>query len=295
MGINRALSLIAISIVALSLSWPAAALAQSAFAPLDRWSAAVEKGDGAAIAAFYSTAPPAQSRTPAGASQDPSEEPRFWASLAARGLSNLDPKVLEIARPQPGTVALVLRIEFTLRTDSGPKRFIFSGSQVWLDEGAGNWRIVATERGDPVPWEPRRLPEPAKPNPNLYPAPEDAPADLAAALARAAKDHKRVLLVFGGNWCYDCQVLNAAFHSPAIAPLVDANFHVVHINIGEGKNNLDLAAKYDVPLDKGVPALAVLDSDGKLLYSQQQGEFEDSVRIGPADVTAFLEKWKPAR
>jgi thioredoxin 1 len=290
----RPVSAAAIPIIALSLFWPAAALAQSTFAPLDEWSAAVAKGDAAAVAAFYSKAPPSQAQTPAGTSKDAGEEPHFWASLAARGLANFNPKVLEIVRPQTGVVAIVLRIEFTVRADSGTQPFVVSASQTWFDEGAGNWRIVATRRGDPAPDPPRRLPEPAKPNPDLYPAPEDAPADLAAALA-ASTDHKRVILVFGGNWCYDCQVLNAAFHSPALAPLVDANFHVVHINIGEGNKNLDLAAKYDVPLDKGVPALAVLDSDGKLLYSQQQGEFEDSVRIGPADVKAFLVKWKPSR
>lgn len=295
MSFIRPVSAAATLIIALSLFWPATALAQSAFAPLDQWSAAVAKGDAAGVAAFYSKAPPSQSQTPAGTSQDAGEEPHFWASLAARGLANFNPKVLEIVRPQTGVVAIVLRIEFTLRADSGAQPFVVSASQTWFDEGSSNWRIVATRRGDPAPNPPRRLPEPAKPNPDLYPAPEDAPAELAAALAGASSDHKRVILVFGGNWCYDCQVLNAAFHSPALAPLVDANFHVVHVNIGEGNRNLDLAAKYDVPLNKGVPALAVLDSDGKLLYSQQQGEFEDSVRIGPADVNAFLEKWKPAR
>jgi thioredoxin 1 len=297
----RALSLIAISTIALSLYWPAAALATSLLPPVDQWSAAVEKGDAAAIAAFYSKAPPATSQTPAGASQDMEEEAHFWTSLSAKGLSNLNTKVLEIERAKGGhpDVAMVLRMEFTLRADSGPKPFVASATQLWRDEGIGEgvpvWRIVFTQRGDPEPNPPRSLPEPAKPNPNLYPAPENAPIDLAAAFASASSDHKRVLLVFGGNWCYDCQVLNAAFHSPGIAPLVDANFHVVHVNIGEGNKNLDLAAKYNVPLDKGVPAIAVLDSDGKLLYSQRQGEFEDSVRIGPADVTAFLEKWKPAR
>ena len=102
-----------------------------------------------------------------------------------------------------------------------------------------------------------------------------------------------MILVFGANWCYDCHVLDATFHSKAIAPLVEANFHVVHINIGEQDKNLDLAAKYGVPLKKGVPALAVLDPNGTVVYSQKEGEFENSVRIGPADVTAFLKKWAP--
>ena len=46
---------------------------------------------------------------------------------------------------------------------------------------------------------------------------------------------------------------------------------------------------------KGVPALAVLASDGALLYSQQHGEFESARNMDPDDLIAFLKKWKPAR
>jgi hypothetical protein len=35
---------------------------------------------------------------------------------------------------------------------------------------------------------------------------------------------------------------------------------------------------------KGVPALAVLDPDGKVVYSQKKGEFESTPAIGPEDV-----------
>ncbi|MGO9591946.1 MAG: thioredoxin family protein, partial [Candidatus Acidiferrales bacterium] len=129
-----------------------------------------------------------------------------------------------------------------------------------------------------------------------YPPAQEAPSEIKAALARAARDHKRVILVFGGNWCYDCHVLNATFHSKDIAPLVDANFHVVHVNIGDDYDkNLDLAGKYKVPLKRGVPALVVLDPDGSIVYTQQEGEFENSMRLSPADVTEFLKKWAPPR
>ena len=139
----------------------------------------------------------------------------------------------------------------------------------------------------------RRLPEPAKPNTALYADPAEGPIEISAALAAATKDHKRVLLIFGGNWCYDCHVLDTTFHSKEFAPLVNANFHVVHVNIGNYDVNLDLAKKYEIPLEKGVPSLAVLDPDGTLLVSQKKGEFESTVRIGPEDVLEFLNKWKP--
>ncbi|MBZ5696685.1 MAG: thioredoxin family protein [Acidobacteriia bacterium] len=285
----------AVCVVALLISWPVAARAQSRFEPLDGWKTAVVANNQAALAAFYSTNPPAQNQIPQGNTRDAGEEPRFWSAVAAQGLSDFEPKVLEILRPQTGVVELVLRIEFKLKTSSGVQPFVVEAAQVWAQQGDG-WQILATQRSDPEPNPPRRLPVPTKPNTDLYPPPEEAQPEINAALASAAKDHKRVILVFGGNWCYDCHVLDATFHSKAIAPLVNANFHVVHVNIGEEYDkNLDLAAKYQVPLKKGVPALVVLDPSGKLVYSQQAGEFENSTRIGPADVTAFLKKWAPPR
>lgn len=268
--------------------------ASPAFEPLDRWRAAVFSGDRAALAKFYSTSPPASAKTPQGETQDPAEEPAYWASLGRAGLTRLDPKVLEVKNLQPGAIAFVLRFEVGLRTSDGEKSGIISGSQVWLQQ-AGEWRIVATQRSDLVAKAAMRLPEPAKPNTQLYPDPAEAPAEIAAALAGASKDHKRVLLVFGGNWCYDCHVLDATFRSKAISPLVTANYHVVHVNVGDYDKNLDLAKKYEIPLEKGVPSLAILDADGKLVVSQKKGEFESTVRIGPEDVVEFLKQWKPAR
>src|ERR1700743_2627222 len=102
--------------------------------------------------------------------------------------------------------------------------------------------------------------------PDIYPAPERAQAELTAALARAAAAHQRVIIDFGGNWCSDCHVLDSYFHDAVNGALLEAGFILVHVNIGRRDQNLDIAARYQIPLDKGVPALAVLDANGKLLY-----------------------------
>ncbi len=292
----KASRVVGVGAVLLILSAVASAVsAQSAFAPLDLWANAVKSSDTAALTQLYSVAPPAQTKTSQGVTQEIGAEPHFWAALAASGISDLHPKILEIEHLQPGVVALVLRIEFNLRTDSGVQPFVVEASQIWAQEGSDG-RIVQTVRGDLAPRTARRLPEPAKPDTDLYPPAREGPTEIKAALDRAAKDHKRVILVFGGNWCYDCHVLNATFHSKDIAPLVDANYHVVHVNIGDDYDkNLDLAAKYKVPLKRGVPALVVLAPDGSLVYTQEEGEFENSMRLSPADVTEFLKKWAPPR
>jgi thiol:disulfide interchange protein len=130
---------------------------------------------------------------------------------------------------------------------------------------------------------------------DLYPDPAQAKADLAAALKSAASAHKRILIEFGGNWCGDCVVLESYFHDPTNRPILEANFVLVQVNIGHMDANLDLAEKYEIPLRRGVPALAVLDEHGKLLYSQKSGEFEAMRRMESSEVTRFLVQWKPVR
>ena len=129
----------------------------------------------------------------------------------------------------------------------------------------------------------------------IYPEPEQGQADLSAALKTAAATHKHVIIDFGGNWCGDCQVLDIYFHDPGNKPLLEANYVLVHINIGHMDQNQAIAERYQVPLKKGVPALAVLDEHGRLLYSQRTGEFESMRHMESSAVTSFLLQWKPAR
>jgi thiol:disulfide interchange protein len=149
---------------------------------------------------------------------------------------------------------------------------------------------------------PAANPQPVAQAPSVVPAPlekrhiysetADPTVDIAAALKQARLEHKRVILDFGGDWCGDCQVLDINFHKSPNAELIDKNFIIVHIFIGHMDKHVDVAKKYDIPLQKGVPALAVLDAHGKVLYSQKTGEFEDMRHMDPQSVTDFLNQWK---
>ena len=140
-------------------------------------------------------------------------------------------------------------------------------------------------------WKRVPLQAPAQPNLQLYRADANAAQDIRKALVAAIKQHKNVLLDFGGNWCIDCHILENAFHQPRIAPLLNSNYIVVHVDVGKYEKNLDLAKKYHVNLEKGVPSLAVLDAQGKVLYAT--GDFERAHVMSEDDVIQFLDKWKP--
>jgi thioredoxin 1 len=130
------------------------------------------------------------------------------------------------------------------------------------------------------------------PRKQIYPAIAAAPSDIKTALAEARRTHKRVILDFGGDWCPDCQVLNIYFHQSPNAELVAKHFVLVDVNIGREDANLDIATRYGVPMPHGVPALVVVEGNGKVLYSQNK-EFSDMRHLDSSALTEFLNKWKP--
>jgi thioredoxin-related protein len=160
--------------------------------------------------------------------------------------------------------------------------------QYWLKQG-DQWRLASVERTDSP-----RLKQPSDMKKNIYPTDVDAHAEIKESGERAVREHKRLLLVFGANWCFDCHVLDLAFQRPDLAPVLAANYELVHVDLGPDEHkNADLVQQYEIPLDKGIPALAVAESDGKLVTSQKNGEFEDVRGLTPEVLLEFLNKWKP--
>ena len=277
------LKILAIVLTALPL------LAQTAsFSGVERWKGSLATSDATSLSALYSVDPPARLIDNDGKpTADITPEIDFWKQQIASGATAW--KVIPIHEQDKNGLHIVsLQIAMTMPTAGGPKTRYVIEEQAWQAQGE-QWRIVIAKHSDIL-----KMVQPSKLNPNLYEKNADAKADIDRALVIAGKQNKRVILVFGGNWCYDCQVLDTAFHQPDLQPLVDKSFEVVHVDIGDdGKKNADLVSQYKVPLDKGVPALAVLDSRGKLLYSQQGGEFENARAMDPDEINLFLNKWKP--
>jgi len=275
----RILPLVALTFIS------AAGLAQTSapFAPLEQWKTAVIRGDRTSLAALYSSSPLARitvatkGKTEISADADVA----FWTDLKAK---HIDLKISQSDSPQPG----VRQINFEAAIKPAPpgRTLYVLGGQLWQQQGT-SWKLIAAERTDA-----RRLEQPLSVDAKLYPEASGARAEIHEALARAAEKHKRVLVVFGADWCYDCHVLDKAFQRQDIAPVLNSNFEVVHVDVGQGDKNQDLMNEYQVPMSRGIPGIAVLDPDGKLVYSQKNGEFERARAMGPEDLLAFLNQWK---
>ncbi len=250
----------------------------SGFAPLEAWKTAVVRGNLAAVRAHYSSTPPA--RISVGSAElNGDAEADFWTRLKAR---RIDLKIVQSGSPQPG----VQQVSFQAEIRTAGRTVYVSEEQLWQQQGLG-WKLLAAQRTDAT-----RLEQPLSLEEKIYPT-ADAREEIRQALARAAKQRKRLLVVFGADWCYDCHVLDRAFQRRDIAAVVTASYEVVHVDVGKGDRNQDLMNEYQVPMKRGIPALAVLEINGKLLYSQKNGEFERARALGPEDLLEFLKKWKP--
>ncbi len=109
---------------------------------------------------------------------------------------------------------------------------------------------------------------------------------IAAALARAKRENRRVLVQWGGNWCHWCILLAELEKTNAkISKELLYEYDVVKIDIGTGDapKHADLVAKYGADIKKGgVPYLTVLDADGKVLTNQETGPLETGDATKPA-------------
>lgn len=137
---------------------------------------------------------------------------------------------------------------------------------------------------------PTKSDKPAK----IYDESADAKAAIDSAIVRAQRDHSRVLVMFGGNWCIWCHKLHDLFRSdPGIARTLLYEYQLVMVDIGQWNKNMEIAKKFGADLEKaGVPFLTVLDGDGKVVANQDSGALEAGDHHDPKKVAAFLDRNK---
>jgi thiol:disulfide interchange protein len=111
-------------------------------------------------------------------------------------------------------------------------------------------------------------PEYPKMGDDIFDVHADGDAQVSAALARAAAEHKRVLLDFGANWCIWCHRLHNTLETdPAVSRALQRDYVVVMVDVNTRK--------------------------GTKRNTKDTGELEDGEGHSPAKIVAFLSAWAP--
>jgi protein disulfide-isomerase len=118
----------------------------------------------------------------------------------------------------------------------------------------------------------------------------DAKLEIKQALTEAATTHTPIIIVFGANWCGDCKMLDTAMKTGASAPLLAHDFEIVKVNVGHWDKNFEVAKTYGVPLQKGIPAVAIISYKNEVLYVTREGELADARSMGDKGIYEFFKR-----
>jgi thiol-disulfide isomerase/thioredoxin len=118
-------------------------------------------------------------------------------------------------------------------------------------------------------------------------------ADVAKAKALALKQHKKLLIDLGGNWCTDCRVLAGIMELPDVKPFVAKHFVVAKVDVGRYDKNGDVAVHYGFnDRLKGVPTILIDDpKTDTVLNRDKTFALTDARHMTPQALADWLAQW----
>lgn len=124
--------------------------------------------------------------------------------------------------------------------------------------------------------------------PVSFPEDIDPERAIADALEKARDADKRVLVVFGADWCPDCWALDEILAHPRVAPILGLNYELVRIGVGRKDRHLALGERYGVSIARAIPTAAILDERGEALWASKDAELGAARSMDPLEVATIL-------
>jgi thiol:disulfide interchange protein len=150
--------------------------------------------------------------------------------------------------------------------------------------------------------EPQEKPQEQPQRSDLYDEAADGAADVKAAVARAERDGKRVLVQWGADWCGWCHLLSDALKKDeALALELRNEYELVRVDVGRFDKHLELAASLGANFKgSGVPFLTIVDGQGRALVNSETGCLEckdngNGLKLDPTKVLALLKLYEAPR
>ncbi|MEJ7627733.1 MAG: thioredoxin family protein [Ferruginibacter sp.] len=129
----------------------------------------------------------------------------------------------------------------------------------------------------------------------IYDPSANAQKDIEAALKKAKRENKFVLIQAGGNWCSWCiEFARFAKADPKIDSVISASYIWYHLNWSKENKNENILARYKYPQRFGFPVFIILNAKGERIHTQNSSYLEDGKKsYDKMKVQDFLEMWSP--
>jgi thiol-disulfide isomerase/thioredoxin len=127
------------------------------------------------------------------------------------------------------------------------------------------------------------------PLPLPYNGVEYSPEQVNGFIDATIEQSKQPILIFGGNWCPDCRILDGTLQLPTIKKFMEEKYQIMHIDVGRYDKNMNLISYFGIPKDKGVPRVMVFDKNKVILNKKSTKEWTTARDRGKQEVFNYFQ------
>ena len=114
--------------------------------------------------------------------------------------------------------------------------------------------------------------------------------DVKKFMEATTSKSKQPIIIFGGNWCPDCRILDGTLQIPTINKFMKTHYKIMHIDIGRYDKNMELMSFFEIDKEKGVPRVLVFDNKKNLLNSSSTREWTTARERNFQDIFDYFQK-----
>ena len=112
------------------------------------------------------------------------------------------------------------------------------------------------------------MPLPLPSNGEIY-----SESDIERFLDSSINKSKQPIIIFGGNWCPDCRILEGTLQLPTIKKYMIEHYEILHVDVGRYDKNMNLISYFKIPKEEGVPRVLVFDTNKNILNKESTKEW----------------------
>jgi len=113
-----------------------------------------------------------------------------------------------------------------------------------------------------------KMPLPLPYNGEIY-----SESDIERFLDSSINKLKQPIIIFGGNWCPDCRILEGTLQLPTIKKYMIEHYEILHVDVGRYDKNMNLISYFKIPKEEGVPRVLVFDNKKNILNMESTKEW----------------------
>jgi thioredoxin-related protein len=103
-----------------------------------------------------------------------------------------------------------------------------------------------------------------------------AEAVIKEGRTEAAKENKKLIVIFHASWCGWCRKMDSSLNDPSVKDFFDKNYVITHLTVFESKDKKNLENPGAEELNKkwggenqGIPFWVIMGKDGRILADSQ--------------------------